>query len=166
MAKERSGLADAMRARAAGLPGTSEGIACAGTALESRTVQVRKKAFLFLGPKEARLKLRESLPEALHLAAQDPVRWRVGSLGWVAVTLAGDDPAVREVCIRWVEESWRLVAPQDLLESLAPRGSVAPAPARKPSQRPSKAKSRKSKPPKSAKKPAKPAKKKGGRGGR
>jgi hypothetical protein len=124
-----SDLVRALRERATSLPEVSEGVACAGTALESRTAQVRKKAFLFLGKGEARLKLRESLPEALHWAAKDPARFRVGSLGWVAVTVAGDDPAVREVCLRWVEESYRLMAPQAALEALAPAGA-APAPQR------------------------------------
>jgi hypothetical protein len=38
------------------LPGTEEGVACAGTSLEKRTIKVRGKAFLFLGAGDAMLK--------------------------------------------------------------------------------------------------------------
>lgn len=141
-------LTNALRAFASGLPETTEGVACAGTSLESRTVEVRKKAFLFLRPTEARLKLRESLPEAMHLAATAPDRWRVGSLGWVAVTLPGATEADRAVLMRWVEESRRLTAPQDLLESTAPRGTppARSAGARTPAKRAGKRAARAKKP--------------------
>lgn len=45
------------------LPDVEQGIACAGTALESRTYRTKDKAFLFVSAKQARLKL-EALPAA------------------------------------------------------------------------------------------------------
>ena len=118
-----------LRAFARGFPEAQEGVACAGTAAEKRTVQVRKKAFVFLGATEAMVKLRESLPEALHLAAKEPSRYRVGALGWVTVTIGDAGAAPRELLERWVDESYRLQAPQALLESLSPRGEASATPA-------------------------------------
>src|SRR5215470_18046212 len=62
-------LASVLRSIATRLPDVEQGIACKGTALESVTYQVRKKAFLFVGPKAARLKLDQSLGDARKLAA-------------------------------------------------------------------------------------------------
>ena len=42
------------------LPNLETGIACAGTALESRTYRTGKKAFLFVSRQEARLELAAS----------------------------------------------------------------------------------------------------------
>jgi hypothetical protein len=61
-----------LRSLALSCPKTKEGIACAGTALEKRTIKVRGKAFLFLGGKDATLKLADSLPQATQLARQQP----------------------------------------------------------------------------------------------
>jgi len=47
----------ALRKLALGYPGTEEGVACEGTALEKRTVKARGKAFVFLGVSEVLLKL-------------------------------------------------------------------------------------------------------------
>jgi hypothetical protein len=122
-----SETAKAVRAFARGLPEAQEGVACAGTAAEKRTVQVRKKAFVFLGATDVMVKLRDSLPEALHLAAKEPNRYKVGALGWVTVTIDGGGAAPRELLERWIDESYRLQAPQALLESLSPRGAGSDA---------------------------------------
>ncbi len=127
-------VAKAVRGLARGFPEAQEGVACAGTAAEKRTVHVRKKAFVFLGATEAMVKLRESLPEALHLAAKEPNRYRVGALGWVTVTIENGDAAFLELLERWIDESYRLQAPQALLEALSPRGpapGAAPTAAKK-----------------------------------
>jgi YjbR protein len=124
-----SEVGKALRGFARAFPEAQEGVACAGTAAEKRTVQVRKKAFVFLGATDVLVKLRDSLPEALHLAAQEPNRYRVGALGWVTVTIGAGGSAPRELLERWVDESYRLQAPQALLESLSPRGAALSAPA-------------------------------------
>lgn len=69
------------------LPDVEVGVACKGTALESTTYNVRKKAFLFVGPKEARLK-RAS--------------------GWVKFDLATPPPK-RELT-SWITESHGLMS--------------------------------------------------------
>ena len=92
---------------ALGLPETEESVACAGTAVESRTVKRKNKAFLFLRASDARLKLAASVKEAARLAAQEPTRYSVGKLGWVLVRLDGASDRV-DLLKRWIEESYSL----------------------------------------------------------
>ena len=77
--KPASDLEKRLRAAAMKLPDTEEGIACAGTSLEKRTIKVRGKAFLFIGQTDAMLKLSDSLPIATNLAAQHPDHFKVGA---------------------------------------------------------------------------------------
>jgi len=64
MAISKQSTMEALRRFALRRPETEEGVAREGTALESRAVRTRKKAFLFLRPTEARLKLGPSLTDA------------------------------------------------------------------------------------------------------
>src|SRR5689334_12537318 len=82
----------ALRAIALALPETTEGIACAGTALEKRTIKVKNKAFIFLGLSDAMLKLGDSLPAAKALAVQQPDRCKAGANGWTTVRWTDDEP--------------------------------------------------------------------------
>lgn len=101
---------DALRAHALLLSGAQEGIACQGTALEKRTVQVRKKAFVFLGADHVMVKLRDSLEDAKRLATQDPAAYKAGANGWVTIRFVdGQCPPVEKVA-RWIDESHRLLA--------------------------------------------------------
>jgi hypothetical protein len=106
-----------LAALALALPGVTRGIACAGTALESRTFGVGKRAFLFVSAKEARLKLDASAADAT--AAGYPV----GASGWVKLPLAQLPPIA--VLRRWIAESRALVAGDD-----APAAAATP-PAKK-----------------------------------
>jgi hypothetical protein len=87
---------------------TEEGVACEGTALESRTIRTGNKAFLFLRPTDARLKLAGSLKEAAAHAAEAPNRYVVGTGGWILVKFddATDPTGVVE---RWIVESHALL---------------------------------------------------------
>jgi hypothetical protein len=103
------GFESALRDVALRLPGVEEGVACEGTALESRTFKVNKKAFLFVRPASVMLKLEGSADEARRLASQDS-RYRIGAGGWVTVTPgAGKTPPVA-LMKRWIAESHRLFA--------------------------------------------------------
>jgi hypothetical protein len=84
------------------LADVEQGIACAGTVLESRTYQVRKKSFLFVSKEQARLKLGASAPAAKELG------FAVGASGWVALPLKALPAAA--VLRRWITESHALVA--------------------------------------------------------
>jgi hypothetical protein len=113
-------------------PETEEGIACAGTSLEKRTIKVRNKAFLFLGAADAMLKLRESLPQAAKLAANEPGRYAVGANGWVKVTFADATNLPIDVLVNWIGESYKLMAPKQA-------GAAAPARTGKKAARPRRA---------------------------
>jgi hypothetical protein len=104
------GPMQALRKAALRHPGTEEGVACEGTPIESRTVKARNKAFLFLTVGHARLKLRESLPEAIKLAQKKPDQFQVGSGGWVKASLTADGSTPLDVLERWIGESYRLMA--------------------------------------------------------
>lgn len=90
-------------------PETEEGIACAGTAIETRTVKVRHKAFVFLGLTHARVKLDASLPDAARLAAKHPGRFDVGAHGWVKATFSREAPPDLTLLGRWIDESYRVM---------------------------------------------------------
>jgi len=91
-----------LRKMALALDSVDEGVACAGTALESRTYRVKKKAFLFISTKDARLKLEKSKAEAKQLG------FEMGAQGWVKLPLDGLPPAA--VLARWIAESHALLA--------------------------------------------------------
>ncbi|HEY8078429.1 MAG TPA: hypothetical protein VIF62_30075 [Labilithrix sp.] len=90
------------RRLASQLPDVEEGVACAGTALESRTYAAKKKTFLFVGKEHARLKLDASAKEAKKLG------FAVGANGWVKIPL--DEAPPKAVIERWVAESHALIA--------------------------------------------------------
>jgi hypothetical protein len=97
-----------LRAIGLALPDVDEGIACAGTSLEARTLRRRGKAFLFLGAKEVRLKLADSLPEATALARKAPAACQAGANGWVRLAVGAELP--RSLLERWIAESHAAVA--------------------------------------------------------
>jgi hypothetical protein len=126
MTRQRSALSrtvQALRELALRYPEAQEGIACAGTSAERRTVTARNKAFLFLGVDNVMLKLRESLAEAASLAAEEPSRYKVGAHGWVTASLSEDGAPPLSLLEKWVDESYRLVANKQ---------REAPSPTRKP----------------------------------
>lgn len=105
-------------------PEAQEGIACADTTAEKRTIKVRNKAFVFLGVADAMLKLHASLAEAAQLAAQKPDCFRVGAHGWVTVTFGNAEVLPVDRWVRWVDESYRLLAPKQLARLLPARDVV------------------------------------------
>lgn len=109
---------DALRKFALSYPDAREGIACKGTTLEKRTITAGGKAFLFIGAADLMLKLRDSLAEAADVVRQAPAHGKVGANGWVTITLAGIDATPVEMLKRWVDESYRLLAPKRLVAAL------------------------------------------------
>jgi len=113
----------ALRRIALRYPEVEEGIACNGTAIECATFKARNKSFLFVGAAEARLKLRESIAEANKLATREPARFQVGGQGWVKIVFDPSTSAPLDVLERWIDESYRLIAPKQLVALLAERGT-------------------------------------------
>ena len=109
-APKTSEFIDTLRAHALGLSGAEEGIACQGTALEKRTVHVKKKAFVFLGADHVMVKLHDSLEDAKRLAAQDPAAYRAGANGWVTIRFVDGQALPVEQVSHWIDESYRLLA--------------------------------------------------------
>lgn len=87
-------------------PDTEEGVACEGTALERRTVKRNAKAFVFLGLKDAMLKLKDSLEMAADLASKTPGLLRIGANGWVKVDDTSEVPLA--TLAKWIDESYAL----------------------------------------------------------
>lgn len=83
------------------LPEVEVGIACAGTALESRTYRVKGKAFLFVSREHLRLKLESSIGEARQHGAE------VGTGGWTKLAL--DALPSGALLKRWIAESHALL---------------------------------------------------------
>ena len=107
----------AIRTLALKLPEVEESDSCV-----NRAFSARKKNFLFMGMKEdtynVRLKLRDSLPEAEQFVAHAPENYSVGMHGWTLVTLPLRKSAPRGLMKRWIRESFRLIAPKQVVAAL------------------------------------------------
>lgn len=95
---------------------------------EEDVVKVGKKIFVFLGIEDSSdpgmtVKLDESHEQALAAPGAEPTGYGLGRSGWVTVRFRDTTPPL-EVLKDWVEESYRRVAPKQLvaeLESRPPR---------------------------------------------
>lgn len=107
-----------LRALAIAYPGTTEGASCVNRAFKAGG----KKNFLFVGEKGDRcrlmLKLAGSVDEARALAQSGPGEVSVGDNGWVTALFEPADHPDLEVLARWVDESFRLLAPKKVLAEI------------------------------------------------
>jgi hypothetical protein len=99
-----------LRKVALALPDVEEVVACKGTTVESASFRVRGKAFLFLRPATAMVKLDRSKDEAAKLSAREPTGCKVGSGGWATVSILPPQPASLAQWKRWIAESHALFA--------------------------------------------------------
>ncbi len=92
-----------------------QGVACAGTSLESLTFCVGKKAFLFVAARDDSLQLRFKLGPSLAamkaLADNDPEHFEAGKAGWCKATFAQARPPSQKQLKLWIAESYTLSAP-------------------------------------------------------
>lgn len=102
---EKNPIMQTLRDAALAHTGVEEGLACVGTAIESATYKVNGKAFLFLRPGTAMLKLGASLENAAKLCAEKPGCFKVGSGGWVTVDLAHSSDLPKGILTQWIAES-------------------------------------------------------------
>lgn len=113
-----SGLADAARAFAFGLPEAWE-----DHPWGESVAKVGKKVFVFFGILEDQtglgvtVKLRDSHEEALAFEWVVPAGYGLDRGGWVSATVPDDAPI--EMIAGWIEESYRLVAPKKLVAQLS-----------------------------------------------
>ena len=90
-------------------------------------VKVRGKIFVFLGTGSSprprmTVKLDESHGHALSLDGAEETGYGLGKAGWVTVPLRGKGVSTELLC-DWVEESFRIVAPQRLVAQLDGRSA-------------------------------------------
>ena len=95
-------------------------------------VKVKTKIFIFLGKPDDGLSLSVKLPEsrtfALGLDWTEPTGYGLGKAGWVSARFAAKAKPPVDVLCKWIDESYRAVAPVTLLKQL----DAAPASAAKP----------------------------------
>lgn len=98
---------DAIRLQAVAFPGVARGTSCSQSSFKAG-----KGTFLFIGPGpkgqgfKAMFKLKESMPQALKLAAEDPKRFEVGSTGWVTTRFTAEKPLPKRIWGKWLSESY------------------------------------------------------------
>jgi predicted DNA-binding protein (MmcQ/YjbR family) len=111
-------VADALRAFALRMPGAVEDHPGG-----DRVAKVNKKIFVFLGHErddgifQFCVKLPESAAKALKLPGAEPAGYGMGKHGWVLVKVQPDDRPDLDLFLRWVEESYRAVAPKKLVKA-------------------------------------------------
>lgn len=92
---------------------------------EEDVAKVGKKIFVFLGIEDSEdpgmtVKLDESHEQALAVPGAEPTGYGLGRAGWVTVPF-GDATPPLEVLKDWVEESYRRVAPRQMVAELDAR---------------------------------------------
>ncbi len=109
-----------LRAFAMGLPGATEDFPWG-----DRVAKVNGKVFVFLGldpvpggPIGLSLKLPASGQEALDLPFTRPTGYGLGKSGWVTSTFEPGDALPVEILKAWIVESYRAIAPKNLLARL------------------------------------------------
>jgi predicted DNA-binding protein (MmcQ/YjbR family) len=94
-------------------------------------VKVRGKIFVFLGREEGlslSVKLPTSAPFAFDLPYCEPTGYGLGKAGWVTARFRARDAVPVEVLKRWIDESYRAVAPKKLHPRIGgATGDEAPA---------------------------------------
>jgi hypothetical protein len=103
----RTGLQGALKKIALKHADVEEDVACKGTPLESSVFKTRKKSFLFIGVKQARIKLDASASEAKQIGQKSPGSCEVGAMGWAAVSLGANAPPLATL-EKWIGESYAL----------------------------------------------------------
>lgn len=94
-------------------PDAEENLACKGTVVESATVKVGGRAFLFVRPIHVMLKVDAAMAEVTKMAAKEPERYIPGKGGWITIKLKPGEPTPPLPMLeRWIGESYRLTAGQ------------------------------------------------------
>lgn len=120
----------ALRKCAMRLPEAEEGTSCV-----NRAFRAGKKAYAYLGmkPDHYRLmvKLGDSTAQAEAMQAKHPDHYSVGKNGWTTVKLPHTKKPPAGLLEGWIEESYRLLVPKALVDSLPAGGRKRASPAKK-----------------------------------
>ena len=115
-----SGARAKLRRYALGLPGAWEDFPWGES-----VVKVGKKVFVFLGRSGDALSVSVKLPSsnflALDLPFASPTGYGLARGGWVTAHFAKGEPPPTDLLTRWIEESYRAVAPRRLTKELDAR---------------------------------------------
>ena len=107
-------------------------------------VKVKTKIFVFLGRADEDLSLSVKLPEsrtfALGLDWTEPTGYGLGKAGWVSARFGAKEKPPVDVLCKWIDESYRAVAPVTLVKELDGKAS---SPAQAKPARPAKKAARK-----------------------
>jgi predicted DNA-binding protein (MmcQ/YjbR family) len=89
-------------------------------------LKVKAKAFAFLAREEdgfsMSVKLAASHPAAMEQPWTEPTGYGLGKSGWVTARFGPGDDVPLDLLKRWLEESYRLVAPKKLAAALPVSG--------------------------------------------
>jgi len=132
MPKPKNSNAEALRTYALSFPEAREDFPWG-----ERVVKVKDKVFVFLGRDDEEWGVAVKLPSsgllALSLPFASPTGYGLGKAGWVSAKFtAKDKPPPLDMLKKWIEESYRAVAPKTLVARLdapaepAPRTPSAP----------------------------------------
>lgn len=108
-------LTKALRAHALRYPETKEDFPWE----DDRVIKVRNKIFVFLGDGGIGVKLTHSNAAALGLPFCRPMGYGLGRSGWVSIDLTKGRKPAPDLLKRWIDESYRAVAPKALVARLA-----------------------------------------------
>ena len=90
-------------------------------------LKVRKKTFVFLNREGGELSLSVKLPVSRDFALifdfAEPTGYGLGRSGWITARFRGGDEVDLELMRRWIEESYRTIAPKKL-GALVADGSI------------------------------------------
>ena len=83
---------------------------------------MRDKVFVFLGRDDEDLGLTVKLPSsglmALGLPFASPTGYGLGKSGWVTARFTAKDKPPVDMLRQWIDESYRAVAPKELVKAL------------------------------------------------
>ena len=87
-----------------------------------RVAKVRDKVFVFLGRDDEDVGVTVKLPSsgllALSLPFASPTGYGLGKSGWVTARFGPRDEPPMELLRKWIDESYRAVAPKELVKAL------------------------------------------------
>jgi predicted DNA-binding protein (MmcQ/YjbR family) len=88
-----------------------------------RVIKVKNKVFVFLGGRDNGLSISTKLPNSAGAAATlpfaEPTGYGLGKSGWITARFEGNQKPPVKLLERWIDESYRAVAPKKLVEQIA-----------------------------------------------